>query len=146
MKNNKKVAIVGAGIVGLSCALWLQKKGFTVTLIDPEQPGSGTSSGNACTIADYGCIPVNNPNIFRRLPSLLFSNDSPLTVNHRYALTHLPWLLQFLSNCRPSRVAKITESLGAILQKSYQGLNPLLELSDSHNLMSQQGCMHLYKT
>jgi glycine/D-amino acid oxidase-like deaminating enzyme len=43
-------------------------------------------------------------------------------------------------------MAKITESLGAILQKSYQGLNPLLELSDSHNLMSQQGCMHLYKT
>jgi glycine/D-amino acid oxidase-like deaminating enzyme len=146
MKKNKTVAVVGAGIVGLSCALWLQKKDFTVTLIDPEQPGSGTSSGNACTIADYGCIPVNNPNIFRRLPSLLFSNDSPLTVNHLYALTHLPWLLKFLSNCRPSRVAKITESLGAILQKSYQGLNPLLKLSDSHNLMSQQGCMHLYKT
>jgi glycine/D-amino acid oxidase-like deaminating enzyme len=146
MKKNKTVAIVGAGIVGLSCALWLQKKGFTAILIDPEQPGSGTSSGNACTIADYGCIPVNSPDIFRRLPSLLFSNDSPLTVNHRYALTHLPWLLKFLSNCRPSRVAKITESLGAILQKSYQGLNPLLELSDSQHLMSQRGCMYVYKT
>ena len=45
MKKNKTVAIVGAGIVGLSCALWLQKKGFTAILIDPEQPGSGTSSG-----------------------------------------------------------------------------------------------------
>jgi glycine/D-amino acid oxidase-like deaminating enzyme len=146
MKNNRTVAIVGAGIVGLSCALWLQKKGFTVTLIDPEKPGSGTSSGNACTIADYGCIPVNSPDIFRRLPSLLFSNDSPLTVNHFYALTHLPWLLQFLSNCRPSRVAEITESLGAILQQSYRGLNPLLELTDSHNLMSQRGCMYVYKT
>jgi glycine/D-amino acid oxidase-like deaminating enzyme len=146
MQDQHRVAIVGAGIVGLSCALWLQKKGFTVTLIDPEPPGSGTSSGNACTIADYGCIPVNNPDIFKRLPSLLFSKNSPLTVNHFYALTHLPWLLQFLSNCRPSRVSKITENLGQILQQSYQGLNPLVELSESQGLMSQQGCMHVYST
>lgn len=146
MQDNARVAVVGAGIVGLSCALWLQKKGFTVTLIDPEPPGSGTSSGNACTIADYACVPVNSPDIFRRLPALLFSKNSPLTVNHFYALTHLPWLLQFLSNCRPSRVSKIIENLGQILQLSYQGLNPLLELSDSQNLMSQQGCMYVYKT
>lgn len=146
MQDQTRVAIVGAGIVGLSCALWLQKKGFSVTLIDPEPAGSGTSSGNACTIADYGCIPVNNPDIFRRLPSLLFSKNSPLTVNHLYALSHLPWLLQFLSNCRPSRVSKIIEALGQILQNSYQGLNPLLELSDSQDLMSQKGCLHVFTT
>ena len=146
MQGQKMVAVVGAGIVGLSCALWLQKKGFTVTLIDPEKPGSGTSSGNACTIADYGCIPVNNPSIFRRIPSLLFSKNSPLTVNHFYALTHLPWLLRFLSNCRPVRVSKIIDSLGLILQQSYQGLNPLLELSESQHLMAQKGCMHVYQT
>jgi glycine/D-amino acid oxidase-like deaminating enzyme len=146
MTNNKSVAIVGAGIVGLSCALWLQKKGFEVTLIDPESPGSGTSSGNACTIADYGCVPVNSPAIFKRLPSLLFSKNSPLSVNPGYAITHLPWLLQFLSHCRPSRVASITESLGLLLQKTYQGLNPLLELSRSQHLMTQQGCLQVYQT
>jgi D-amino-acid dehydrogenase len=43
-------------------------------------------------------------------------------------------------------VAKITESLGAILQQTYQGLNPLLELTDSQHLMSQRGCMYVYKT
>jgi glycine/D-amino acid oxidase-like deaminating enzyme len=146
MTDTKTVAVVGAGVVGLSCALWLQKKGFCVTLVDPEKPGSGTSSGSACTIADYACVPVNSPDIFKRLPSLLFSKDSPLTVSTVYALTHLPWLLQFLSNCRPSRVASITETLGQLLQKTYQGLDPLLELSNSQNLMSQQGCMYVYKT
>ena len=146
MQSQNRVAVIGAGIVGLSCALWLQKKGFSVTLIDPDVPGSGTSSGNACTIADYGCIPANNPSIFKRLPSLLFSKNSPLTVNISYALTHLPWLLKFLSNCRPSRVSKIIDSLGLILQQSYQGLNPLLELSESQHLMAQKGCMHVYET
>jgi D-amino-acid dehydrogenase len=55
-------------------------------------------------------------------------------------------LLRFLSNCRPVRVSKIIDSLGLILQQSYQGLNPLLELSESQHLMAQKGCMHVYQT
>ncbi len=105
MSDSKTVAVIGAGIVGTSCALWLQIKGHSVILIDPEKPGSGTSSGNACTIADYGCVPVNNPTIFKRLPSLMFSRNSPLSVDPGYAFSHLPWLLKFLANCRRARVA-----------------------------------------
>ena len=146
MTEKKSVAIVGAGVVGLGCALWLQKKGFSVTLIDPDKPGSGTSSGNACTIADYASVPVNSPNIFKQLPSLLFSKNSPLTLSLPYALMNPSWQLQFLSNCRPSRVAKIAETLGQILQKTYEGLDPLIELSNSKDLMLQQGAMYVYKT
>jgi len=146
MSEHKTVAVVGAGIVGTSCALWLQKKGFSVVLIDPEKPGSGTSSGNACTIADYGCVPVNSPTIFRRLPSLMFSKDSPLSVDPGYVISHLPWQLQFLANCRSARVARITRILGKLLKKTYQGLDPLIEMSGSRHILSQQGCMYVYKT
>jgi len=146
MNENKTIAIVGAGIVGTSCALWLQKKGFSVILIDPEKPGSGTSSGNACTIADYGCVPVNSPTIFKRLPSLLFSKDSPLSVNPVYALSQLSWQMQFLANCRKAKADRITRILGKLLKKTYEGLNPLIEFSGSQHLFSQQGCMYVYKT
>ena len=146
MNNNQKIAVIGAGIIGTSCALWLQKKGFEVILIDPEKPGSGTSSGNACTIADYGCVPVNSPTIFTRMPSLLFSKDSPLSVDPGYAISHLPWLLKFLSNCRPAKAARITRILGKLLQKTYPGIDPLIEMSGSQHLLSQQGCMYVYKT
>ena len=146
MKENKTVAVVGAGIVGLSCALWLQIKGFSVILIDPEKPGSGTSFGNACTIADYGCIPINSPTIFKRLPSLLFSKDSPLSIDLHYAIGHLPWLMSFLSNCRAARVERIIRILGKLLKKTYQGLDPLIELSGSQHLLSQQGCLQVFKT
>lgn len=146
MNNKKTIAVIGAGIVGTSCALWLQIKGFSVILIDPEKPGSGTSSGNACTIADYGCVPVNSPTIFRRMPSLLFSKDSPLSIDMKYAFSHLPWMLRFLSNCKPARAARITRILGKLLLKTYQGLDPLIELSGSQHLLSQQGFMSVYKT
>ena len=146
MNDKLSVAVVGAGIVGSSCALWLQKKGFAVILIDPENPGSGTSSGNACTITDYGCVPVNSPEIFKRMPSLMFSKDSPLSLDLKYAFTHLPWMIRFLANCRPAKVARIIRVLGKLLEKTYDGLNPLIEMSGSQKLLSQQGCMYVYRT
>ncbi len=144
MTTQTHIAVIGAGIVGCSCALWLQKKGFAVTLIDPEDPGSGTSSGNACTIAEYGCVPVNSPDLFRRLPSLLFSSESPLSLDPRYVLSHPAWMISFLLNCREQKVARIIRLLGKLLTKVYDGLDPLLDMADARDLLSQQGFMHVY--
>ncbi|MDJ0828160.1 MAG: FAD-binding oxidoreductase [Rhodobacter sp.] len=146
MKDSPHIAVVGAGIVGLSCALWLQRKGFMVTLIDPAEPGSGTSSGNACTIAEYGCMPVNSPDLFRRLPQLLLSSDSPLSLDLRYALSHPGWMLQFLLNCREAKVARITRLLGKLLAKTNEGLDPLLEMADAQDLVRASGFLRLYAT
>jgi len=144
LNNQTRIAVIGAGIVGCSCALWLQKKGFAVTLIDPDDPGAGTSSGNACTIAEYGCIPVNSPDLFRRLPSLLFSKDSPLSMDLGYVLSHPAWMVEFLLNCRAQKVARIIRQLGQLLSKVYDGLDPLLDMADARDLLTQQGFMHVY--
>ncbi len=144
MNSKSKIAVIGAGIVGLSCALWLQKKGFEVILIDPEEPGSGTSSGNACTIATYGCVPVNSPDLPRRLPKLLFSSDSPLTLDLGYALSQPGWMLEFLLNCREQKVSRIIRLLGKLLAKTWDGLDPLLDMAEARDLIAQQGFMHVY--
>ena len=146
MNNNTHIGIIGAGIVGVSSALWLQKKGFKVTLIDGNQPGSITSSGNACTIADYGCIPVNAPSLVKRLPQLMFGKDSPLSINPWYALTHLPWMLSFLRNCKSSRVQTTINALGTILKDTNSGLDPLIDITGTHDLLVTNGCMYVYKS
>ncbi len=144
MTTQTRIAVIGAGIVGCSCALWLQKKGFEVILIDPEDPGSGTSSGNAGTIAEYGCVPVNSPDLFWRLPALLFSRDSPLNLNLAYALSHPAWMIEFLVNCRKHKVDRAIRLLGGLLAKVYDGLDPLLDMADARDLLTQQGFMHVY--
>ena len=106
------VAIVGAGAVGVSCALWARLRGLTVLLVDGEAPGSGASYGNAGTIATYACVPVNDPSMPGRLPSLLFSSDSPLGFDWQYAVRNPGWLLKFLRNCSTRRVEAITDNLG----------------------------------
>ena len=75
----KKIAVVGAGIVGICTSYFLQKSGFEVTLIDKEEPGSMTSYGHACTFADYANVPVNDPSLFRDIPSMLLKSNGPLS-------------------------------------------------------------------
>ena len=144
--KSKHIAVIGAGIVGLSCALWLQKKGFQVTLLDGNQPGSGTSSGNACTIADYACVPVNDPGIISHLPYYLLNRESPLTLNPFYAATHLPWMFSFLKHCRKKQVYETIGDLGKLLLGVNAGLDPLIEWSKSSDLFRKNGCMYLYAT
>ena len=79
------ITVLGGGVIGLSIALRLLNAGREVVLIDPEEPGTGTSFGNAGTIAEYAVLPVGSPDIIRQLPSLLFNKNSPIAVSY----THL---------------------------------------------------------
>ena len=109
--NDFDLIVVGAGMVGISTALWAQKEGMKTLICDPNPPGSGTTSGSACTIATYACIPVNTPSIVTSLPHLLTSNDSPLSFNIGHGLKNPRWVLSFLNNCRASRVKHISQAL-----------------------------------
>ena len=142
----QSILVIGAGIVGCSCALWLQQKGFTVTIADSDEPGAGTSSGNACTIADYATIPVNSSSIFNRIPQLLFSKNSPFSLNPFFALGNVPWLIKFLSHCREDQVSEISRKLAILLNATYDGLTPLIEMANAQDLLQQKGCMYVYKT
>ena len=139
------VVIIGAGIVGASSALWIQPLGQSVLLVDHQPPGSGASFGNACTIATYGCIPINSPAIFRRLPGLVFSKDSPLRIDWWHALTHLPWQMGFLRNCMPRRVEQICSHLGHLLALTDAGLDPLIERCNATGLVAdRRGCIYIF--
>ena len=114
----KNIAVVGAGIIGVCSAFFLQKSGFKVTLFDKEEPGTMTSFGHACTFADYANIPVNSPDLFRKIPSMLIKSDGPLSVDLFYILKNLPWAYKFFLNCRKNKVEGIANSLASILRHS----------------------------
>ncbi|MEE4238175.1 MAG: FAD-dependent oxidoreductase [Anderseniella sp.] len=140
------LAIAGAGAVGLATALWAQAAGLSVALLDKGEPGSGASFGNAGTIATYACTPVNSPSVFSSLPTLLFNRDSPLRIDPAYGARHLPWLLAFLRNCTPARVAAITASLAELLSQADAGLDPLFDQIETGDLIVSNGCLYLYAT
>ncbi len=140
------IAVIGAGIVGTCTALWAQTRGHRVVLIDPAPPGSGTSSGNACTLATYGCLPVNDPSVLRNLPRLATSGDSPLALSWSHALRHPGWMLAFLANCRAGRARAIAGHLAGLLAQADAGLNPLIEVAEAEDLIVARGQLTVWST
>ena len=76
MNKNIKVGIVGAGIQGVSNALFLQKKGFNVTIFDRDNPGSQAASyGNAGHFSPYASLSLNRTDVLA--DCLLYTSPSP---------------------------------------------------------------------
>ena len=72
MENNKvKIGVIGAGIQGVCNALFLQKKGFEVTLFDRDEPGNSATYGNAGHFSPYASVPLNRPDVLTDIPSML---------------------------------------------------------------------------
>ncbi|PTE15763.1 FAD-dependent oxidoreductase [Fuscovulum blasticum DSM 2131] len=140
------IAILGAGVVGLAIAERLLAEGREVTLVDPGEPGMGTSYGNAGTIADYAVNPVGTPDVLRGLPALLFDRDSPLALRREALPALMPWLLRFAFQSLPGPARRNAAAIAALLQ----GAGPLwLDLSDrigAGDILQKRGALYLYQT
>ena len=94
---NKKheVLVVGSGMVGISTALELQKKGYNVTIMDHLGLGKGTSGKSACVLTSNFVVPFSNPTLLPKIPAYMFMKDSPLRIRYAYLPFALPFLTPF---------------------------------------------------
>ncbi|MBV9564143.1 MAG: FAD-dependent oxidoreductase [Bradyrhizobium sp.] len=139
------VAIVGAGIIGLAIAFRLAADGREVVVIDPNEPGSGASYGNAGTLAPYACAPVGNPDVLRNLPNLLFNPDSPLAVRLAGLPALIPWLSRFLWQSTPARARCNAHALADLLKDAMPTWRELAEQARLSDLLRYEGCLYLYR-
>ena len=85
MNTNIKIGIVGAGIQGVSNALFLQKKGFNVAIFDRDNPGCiAASYGNAGHFSPYASVPLNRTDVLADIPAMLTSSSGPLALRWNY--------------------------------------------------------------
>ena len=114
-KDPVHVAVVGAGIVGVSTAVWLQRAGLDVTLIDREGPASGTSHGNAGILAASAVIPVTEPGILKKGARMLFNPNEPLFLRWSYLPRLLPFLVPYLRNANHKDLNRIASGLAVMM-------------------------------
>ena len=99
MSKNLNVGIIGVGIQGVSNALFLQKKGFKVTIFDRDQPGNPAASyGNAGHFSPYAVLQLNRPDVLYDVPKMLLSSFGPLALKWNYIPKMLPWIFHYLKN------------------------------------------------
>ena len=147
VKNVKPrdVVVVGAGIVGLSAAIFLQHDGHRVTLCDPRGPGGGASGGNAGGIVVSGVVPVAMPGVAKKALRMLFDPMGPLKVRWSYLPRIAPWLWDFWRASAPDRVEAASRALAAINAQAHPAWGELLAKSGALDLRRPRGWLKVYE-
>ncbi|WP_445657184.1 NAD(P)/FAD-dependent oxidoreductase [Achromobacter sp. NCFB-sbj8-Ac1-l] len=129
----KPVIVLGAGMVGVCCALELQRRGMDVTLVDRQAPGQETSHGNAGVLARSSLMPFNHPGLWRQLPRLLRNDTVQFRYRPGYLARNLGWAASFLWRARPS-----------VFQETATALDSLIRLSapEHQRLLAEAGISH----
>ncbi|MBH8581886.1 NAD(P)/FAD-dependent oxidoreductase [Bisbaumannia pacifica] len=109
-----RIAVIGAGVVGMTTALALQRQGHVVSVLDPRGPGEGASYGNAGFLATELIDPLSTPATLRKAPRLWLDPHGALALPARYLPRLAPWLMRFIAAARPARVAKGRQALAAL--------------------------------
>jgi len=137
--------VIGAGIVGVSCALYLQREGFSVQLIERAGVGTGASAGNAGSLGTASIPPTGMPGLARRVPGMLLDPQAPLVIRWRHLLKLTPWLIQLLRNSHGARLDAIIGARAALLSRVHDALDPLLRDAGVEALKVERGRLFVYE-
>ena len=141
-----KVAVIGAGIIGVCIAHFLRKNGHQVTLYDQNEPGTQTSFGNAGLFASHECVTANSPHLWKNLPSMLLNKDEALVIDWFYVVTHLPWAIRFLRNCTSARAEHIAKSLSSFSSQASLAYEEIFDDVDVSNNIVYKEPIFLYES
>ncbi|MGE0211770.1 MAG: NAD(P)/FAD-dependent oxidoreductase [Parvibaculaceae bacterium] len=142
---SKKVIVIGAGVVGMGCAAYLQRAGHDVTVIDRVDPGRSTSYGNGGGIASTFVLPLAMPGLMKKYVKYYFDPEGPVSVRWSHMPAMASFLWQFWRNCRPDRVKHCTEALAAFMPPAYAAWKPLFEEAGLMPLVRHDGGLWIYR-
>ncbi|MCC5826913.1 FAD-binding oxidoreductase [Alkalimonas sp.] len=137
----QQVTVVGAGVVGLCTAFFLQHSGYSVLLMDARQPAEGCSKGNAGHFATEQVFPLADPSLLRQLPALLLQANSPLKIRASYLLQSLPWFCRFIGNMTPAKQQALQAALSQLNGSSIASWQKLATLCQSQDLFRYHGAL-----
>lgn len=143
--SNRHFVVIGAGIVGVSTALYLQKDGHQVTVVDGRDPGEGTSKGNAAVIATESVVPVATPGILWDVPKMLMDPLGPLAIRWSYLPRLAPWLLRFVAASGEKKVEQISIALRAVLLQAMPAHKELAALAGQSLMIKDTGWLGIFE-
>ncbi|WP_419793450.1 FAD-binding oxidoreductase [Pseudomonas palleroniana] len=143
--NTADIAVVGAGIIGVACALQLARQGHRVVVVDPQAPGMGASYGNAGHLATEQVFPIADSSILKRLPAMLMDPMGPLRLDWKYLPRALPWFARLLLNLRPARYRQTVAGIRALNEASLGAWQRLLQSIEQAQLLRADGSLLVYE-
>jgi D-amino-acid dehydrogenase len=143
---NKQIAVVGAGITGITTAYYLAQFGYAITVYDEElHPAMRTSYANG------GQISVSNSEVWTTWGNVkkgfqwLFQKDAPLLIRLTPSWSKIKWLTQFLWHTVRGDYEKNTTETIRMGLESQQLYSELLDNEKINFDQTASGILHFYK-
>ena len=145
-RQGQQVVVLGAGMVGIACALSLRQRGMGVTVIDPLGPGAATSHGNAGVLARSSLMPFNHPRLWAQLPGLLRERSPGFRYHPAGMLDQWRWGLSFLAHAREQVFRDTTQALDALIRQSGDVHRRWMVAAGVAHRRSDVGWLFLYRS
>lgn len=147
MSNPKQdVLILGGGVIGLSCALFLLKQGRSVRILEKNAVGGATSHGNCGTITPSHALPLAAPGMIGKALKYMAQADAPFYVKPSTDLALLEWLLRFSLRCNAKDVRQGAFAKAALLNDSRRLLQQTIEQHGMQCAFSESGLMYAFNS
>lgn len=144
-ESDVDIIVIGAGVIGLSCALTLQREGFKVTVLDRKGVAAEASQGNAGAFAFTEIEPLATPGIMRKAPGWLLDPLGPLSLPLGYAFKFAPWMLRFWRASWRDRYEQSIRAQTALMQQSKESLEELIRFMQAEDMIQREGQLQLYE-
>ncbi|HET6633248.1 MAG TPA: FAD-dependent oxidoreductase [Rhodanobacteraceae bacterium] len=139
------VLVLGAGVIGLSCALYLLKAGASVRLLEKGHAGCGSSHGNCGTLTPSHADPLAMPGMIGKAMRWMVKRDAPLYVSPRPDLARLRWLLGFARRCNWRDFTHTAEARAAMLLRSRDLIEALVRDERLDCEFDAAGTLYVYR-
>jgi D-amino-acid dehydrogenase len=142
----RTVGVIGAGMIGVATASFLQRAGHDVFIVEPGNPGEGTSFGNAGALNGSSVVPMSMPGTIRNVPRWLGDPMGPLVIRWSYLPVLAPWLIRFIRSGTPDKVRAQARALRSLLAPSIATLTPLMRDAGAEDLVKRVGHLFVYRS
>lgn len=142
----KSIAVIGGGIVGLSAAFALQRKGCAVTVIDPREASPTPSLGNAGHIAVEQTAPLSSRRTLMQAPLHHFALGGALDFPANAITSWAPFGARFIAASSPERFARGKSALTACLKQAMPAWQNLTAEINAPDLLLEQGHFVVWKS
>lgn len=142
----KKVIIIGGGIVGLSCAFFLSREGHQVEIIDKSTMDGGASYVNAGYLTPIHIVPLAAPGMITKGLKWMLDSSSPFYIKPRLDLDLMDWGIKFMRSCTKKHVKrslKVIKDINVMSKELYHEFDQLPDL-DFH--IEDLGVMMAYQS
>ncbi|APE32127.1 amino acid dehydrogenase [Halomonas aestuarii] len=140
----REIIVLGAGIVGVSVAWHLARRGHSVTLVDRREPGRETSFGNAGIIQREAVRPYPFPRDFATLLRVLPNRQVDIRYRPGGMLQAAGPLLRYWHNSASPRYRQIVPEYASLIALSLESHAPMIEAAGAEGLVRKEGWLEVY--